>query len=68
MPVQQVQDSGQAAGGGMMDQQLKNGKWIPAKEVPYPASLIEKVLHMLGKHYYWGRPTCALCGKHYKGE
>ena len=40
---------------------LKNGKWVNAQEVPYYPNIVEKIGHLLGKHYYYQADHCLLC-------
>jgi hypothetical protein len=37
--------------------------WVPAKEASYPSTWIERLRHGLGRHVYYGRATCLICGK-----
>jgi hypothetical protein len=42
---------------------LVNGHWVPAQEEPYYPNLYEKIMHTLGKHFFYQAEDCVMCGK-----
>lgn len=43
--------------------EVSKGVWIPAVPAPYYPSLIEKITHLFGKHWFYECDHCLLCGK-----
>ena len=41
----------------------KTGEWIPATPEPYYPSIVERITHFFGKHWYYQAGRCVMCDK-----